>query len=81
MWRDGKALGPGESKIVLDWIPHRGFRISWTGSPDSLSVELGSLVEFHITDSIKPSILDSPTNKNFPKSRFPLSPLHEEKAL
>ena len=81
MWRDGKALGPGESKTVLDWIPHRGFRISWTGSPDSLSVELGSLVEFHITDSIKPSIPDSPTNKNFPKSGFPLSPLHEEKAL
>ena len=20
MWRDGKALGPGESKTVLDWI-------------------------------------------------------------
>lgn len=32
------------------------------------------------TLQIPSSIPDSPTNKNFPKSGFPLSPLHEAKA-
>ena len=57
-----------ESNVVLDWIPHHGFRIPGTGFP-SLSVELGFWIPWAVFWIVKPRIPHS-TSKNFSDSEF-----------